>query len=116
MKQNLLYRQILAVILLMLYAFIAAPVQLWHHHKKVTTFSSAGTIAKLNGHSTVGVPTISSADDCSICAHKYSAYTDITFFIPPIFVNWNYLSFQVQDCLPLQQVIYHTDNRGPPAI
>lgn len=64
------------------YAFIATPVQLWHHHnydaQSISSIHPAGNkkiIATANDKKTV-------ENDCKICSHHYSFYSndDITSF------------------------------------
>ncbi|MFT3701278.1 MAG: hypothetical protein QM802_02860 [Agriterribacter sp.] len=67
------YRQYTAAFLLLLYAFIATPVQLWHHHD----------VAKQFQHDTVKLqPTIKEQKgsiqtdgNCPVCQHQYTVYT-----------------------------------------
>lgn len=75
------YRHLAAAFLLALYAFVAMPTQLWHHHalpvagKACTTERTELKGAKVNADIFT--------DDCLICSHKYSVYND-TVFIPEL--------------------------------
>ncbi len=75
----------------MVYAFIATPVHLWHHHSyKVNTESQTST--KEKGESNVFKSAQQSTDaNCQICSHHYSVYNDvanIVFDIPtPVFLS-----------------------------
>jgi hypothetical protein len=69
------YRPIIAAVVFALYAFIATPVQVWHHHKQIPV---AGTSSTLDDKgNTVSKFTETAADvNCQICSHKYSTYSD----------------------------------------
>ncbi|MFT3750204.1 MAG: hypothetical protein QM768_17945 [Agriterribacter sp.] len=67
------YRQLTAVLLLLMYAFITTPVQLWHHHDPAK--DPVGSIDQkqsifANSHQ------FFSEGNCSICHHQYSTYHD----------------------------------------
>jgi len=104
------YPQWIAAVLLTVYAFIAAPVQLWHHHpaeENTRTEQSSGkqpVITKAN----------ISGEDCPVCSHRYAAYTDYYYTIaiaPPTV----YISTQPDGSTSLWQVfVLHCSNKGPP--
>lgn len=72
MKYSLSHKRILSALLLLLYTFIAAPVQLWHHHNP----SSAKQLSKL----TIGKAGINAqTQECKICQHTYTDYADDAF-------------------------------------
>jgi hypothetical protein len=66
------YRPLIAAILLVTYAFISTPVQLWHHHNVVNS-SEEGRCTKERFIQTKG---IYYNKHCSVCKHQYSAYHD----------------------------------------
>jgi hypothetical protein len=95
------------------YAFIATPVQFWHHHKY-----EPGAIAS---HSTEA-NAISKSDvktddaNCQICSHHYSVYTDDA---PPVFATTG-VSKVANESYSLQSVptspFFNLTGRGPPAL
>jgi hypothetical protein len=102
------YRPIVAILLLTVYAFIAAPVQTWHQHKV------ANKTAR-------GFPVLAKADEkadanCPVCSHKYSTYNEtalvsfdtISPFIPTILSD--YLP------RPIAASVVLMPNKGPPAL
>ena len=69
------YKIITTAFLLVLYAFIATPVQLWHHH---APFAKAAQIpGKLNqDDATITIKGQSNSVDCSICSNEYAIYNN----------------------------------------
>lgn len=67
------YRHIIGAILLSLYTFITAPVQLWHHH---TTDITSHKFKDSKHHSVSPADEAAADVICSICSHKYSTYND----------------------------------------
>jgi hypothetical protein len=62
-------RKIFSAVLLLLYVFIALPVQLWHHHKPV----SGKPVSELKiGKTAIDTQT----QECKICQHTYTDYSD----------------------------------------
>lgn len=105
-----IYRQIVAVVFLLLYLFIASPVQLWHHH------TAAGpNTGKLKFSKTVANKNVQS-ETCKICQHTYAPHVaDYTVFnvsIPPSKVYKNFFHTDSY----LSAFISILSNKGPPAI
>lgn len=70
------YRQIIAAMLLALYAFVVAPVQLWHHHDREVVKEASAFVAS-SDDAILSADTDASSDaDCPICQHQYAAYDD----------------------------------------
>jgi hypothetical protein len=104
------YREIIAAVLWVLYAFIATPVQLWHHHNiaKETKQSAKGNRILSESKSTT-------ADvNCPICHHQYSVYNDDVIIpaIPAVtefsLQNGHYIP------APLHYPSFSFQNKGPP--
>ncbi|HRP55449.1 hypothetical protein [Agriterribacter sp.] len=106
------YRQWAAATLLVVYAFIATPVQLWHHHSPAKqTVASEKTFDK--GHPFISSSGIS-ADDCQVCAHKYSTYTSHTC-IPEIPAVVFYKDTRPDFCSSIiLSPSFHFSNKSPP--
>ena len=69
------YKHFIAAILLVLYAFVTTPVQLWHHHN--TTESTSAATSNSVKHNTISKTSDSNSESsCQICSHKYSTYSD----------------------------------------
>lgn len=106
------YRQWIAAILLAVYAFIAAPVQWWHHHAPVEQMN--GHEKKLHQQFKAIAKAKSSPDDCAICAHKYSTYFHYSF-IPDIAPFYFHAITQPDRCSSLYSSSpFHFSNKSPP--
>jgi hypothetical protein len=93
------------------YAFIATPVQFWHHHKSpasicISDTKEEKTISKSTGK-TVEM-------NCQICSHHYSVYTGgtPTVFEIAVTVAVANESFSLQS-IPAAP-FFHFAGRGPP--
>jgi hypothetical protein len=109
------YKQIIAVLLMALYAFVATPVQLWHHHNYATA-SSSGTSDKKE---TASISTSSgkSVDgNCQICSHQYSTYSDYdtVVFTAPLFIATAKDGFYYSS-IP-SSPLFNFANKGPPPL
>lgn len=67
------YKQVLACFLLLLYFFIATPVQLWHYHGSHNATERSDH--RIDKDLSVAAATSGHSIDCPICAHQYAAYT-----------------------------------------
>lgn len=66
--KQLRYKQFLSAAFLLLYIFIAAPIQLWHHHDAAQQSKPSATkILKQSESNT-------QAGECKICQHTYTSY------------------------------------------
>jgi hypothetical protein len=98
-----------------LYAFVATPVQLWHHHNYATA-SSSGTSDKKE---TASISTSSgkSVDgNCQICSHQYSTYSDYdtVVFTAPLFIATAKDGFYYSS-IP-SSPLFNFANKGPPPL
>lgn len=93
---------------MLLYIFIATPVQLWHHHKVSNQKAGALKI------STATVETKS--EDCKICQHTYAAYINddvcFSFAINNIFSDNGSFFEPVYPEVDL----YNISNKSPPLV
>lgn len=105
------YKVLSGVFLLALYAFVATPVQYWHHHTihaaKQTQNSQHDQLLQNDG---------SQQDaNCPVCSHKYSSYSEI----PIIAFEPCYHIAVAQPCSYLLANItspsFLLPNKGPPA-
>lgn len=111
------YKQVAAIVLLAVYAFITTPIQLWHHHDYVIT-AAASSLQQDNTTkiSSSDSSTSTIEDNCQICRHLYSFYIndDVTVF--KIFrAVINTKEGVYAHTIPLAPYFSSTD-RGPPAI
>lgn len=105
------YRNCTAAILLMLYAFIATPVQLWHHHhhsKDLQVISAKNIVVSKNANST-------SEANCPICQHQYSIYNDdvISIAIQSVIILLSKQEHYNQQTI--SSFIFAFSNKGPPS-
>ena len=110
---SLRYRQVVATILLMVYTFIAAPVQLWHHHS-VSNGKRHAVVSK-NVSLSQGTNNASEAD-CPICNHVYSAYNGEIFIC--CLVPAGEFSFEFGYYIPSFHTLssFSLPGRGPPSL
>jgi hypothetical protein len=95
------------------YAFIATPVQFWHHHKSAASICTSDskqekTVSKSEGKTVEA--------NCQICSHHYSVYADdasrvFVIALPNKVVNE---SFPLQ-CIPTAS-FFNFSGRGPPTV
>jgi hypothetical protein len=107
------YKHILAAFLVAVYGFVAAPVQLWHHHMSETRPGAVSLDTKCD---TVSQGSDSSEANCPVCSHKYSTYIDDAL-IP--FAALLILLAAKNNWRPLQLVsiaAFHLPNKGPPVL
>jgi len=105
------YRHWIAAVLLALYAFIACPVQLWHHHPGGENTRAEKKSARQFVIAKGNAP----GDDCPICSHRYSTYSDDyhRIDIAPHTVYATILSHgKTALC---QAFVFHYSNKGPPS-
>ncbi|OQP62211.1 hypothetical protein A4R26_18215 [Niastella populi] len=70
------YKNLLGAFLLALYAFVATPVQYWHHHK--TIHGAKKTHAADSQQQLLFQDDGSQQDaNCPVCSHKYATYSEI---------------------------------------
>lgn len=108
------YKVLLGVFLLALYAFVATPVQYWHHH----TIHAA----KQSQHKNSQQPQLLQDDgsqqdaNCPVCSHKYSSYSEIEI-----------IAFEPCNNMPVTQLAsylltavtapsFFLPNKGPPSL
>lgn len=113
MTANLTYKTWIAALLLCVYAFIATPVQFWHHHKYAANISASDskeekTVSKSEGNAVEA--------NCPICSHHYSVYADDSSTVFVIAVT----NEVVNESFPLQSIpsalFFNLSGRGPPAV
>jgi hypothetical protein len=73
------YRLYVAGALLVIFAFVVAPVQLWHRHHENTCSSGAAFSAAKHTLPVAVKKALRSDNCCEICAHKYAAYEASSF-------------------------------------
>ncbi|WP_145718726.1 hypothetical protein [Chitinophaga japonensis] len=68
------YRQFTASILLAIFAFVATPVQWWHHHAHGFGLGPAACLKEKQPPVLSVKKGLGAGHDCQVCAHKYAAY------------------------------------------
>jgi hypothetical protein len=110
------YKTFITATLLAVYAFIATPVQFWHHHSyEVNNVSDKSSKEKVEFNVLKSVQQSKDAN-CPICFHHYSVYNDVAkilFEISDLTLSSNkeYYIFSI----PLSARL-NFSNRGPPAV
>lgn len=108
------YKHLIAVVLLVVYAFIATPVQLWHHHNDEATSISS---LQSNDAAKISTPDANNKtleDNCQICGHHYSIYRSSDVFILKIFASTiNPKEGLYALAIPLAPY-FNSANKGPP--
>lgn len=111
LKISVTYRQLLSAILLLLYLFIAMPVQYWHQCKNHPNHTSNQKQAKSFLSITKGS---GSSDECKICSHQYTVYNNDVTTIQITYVR-NYSNrLASPETFYLQQSACRLSNKSPP--
>lgn len=99
-----------------LYAFVATPVQFWHHHNYAAQTTVSGSSEKKEATSLSKSTGKSVEGNCQICSHQYSTYNDgsTVIFAAPVFIAnaKEGFYFRVISSVPL----FNLANKGPPAL
>jgi hypothetical protein len=107
----------IATFFLVVYAFIATPVQLWHHHNYNVNTACKDTITKKEATSTYKSTYETVVDaNCATCSHVYSTYSftaSINFETPLSYTQPKHTSYIV--FIPFSPLL-HCTNKGPPAL
>ncbi len=106
----------IATLLLVVYAFIATPVQLWHHHAYVANQSFKTTDKKdVSNIYTSAQQTIADAN-CAVCSHVYPAYS----FVPNISFETSFFVLQPKIAFYILAIpfspLLNSTNKGPPTL
>lgn len=75
LKKQQLYQKGIAFFLLIMYLFISAPVNFWHHHEFTPTAANDDASGKTDVLQATSDASIKA--NCHICSHHYSAYYQI---------------------------------------
>ncbi len=113
---NNTYRHLLAAFLLALYAFVAIPVQLWHHHQSAPKPGKTTQSHHANSDTVYSGTGILPETDCLVCSHKYSSYNDEV--VAPYEVSFTTTAVK-NGCYLLQPVsasLIAAVNKGPPVL
>ena len=96
-----------------LYAFVATPVQYWHHH---TIHAAKQTHHQTSQHDLLLQDDGSLQDvNCPVCSHKYSTYSEIEIIA---FEPCSYVALTQPGAYLLSYVtspLLLLSNKGPPA-
>lgn len=110
------YKIIITTILLVIYAFIATPVQLWHHHNNETNSVAEKSSEESQATAFFDASLQFVDGNCQVCAHHHSIFIDtkVLSFTTPIiaFISpEQYYVFSIPSSPSL-----HFSNKGPPAL
>ena len=114
LREFIKYKKIVAYTLLVLYMFIAIPIQLWHDHENID-YALSAKLNKAKQSVNISIPSQNAADaDCQICSHHYSIFTEAKevvyqLSIPAFQTIEPYYVFSLPPS-PLSQF----SNKGPP--
>ena len=98
-----------------LYAFVATPIQFWHHHNNTDSLATSKSNKKGTTSFSKDAGVFTEAN-CQVCTHQYASYCNglIEIFDSPLFVvapkNRQYYS-----SIPLSP-IFKFSNKGPPVL
>jgi hypothetical protein len=107
------YKTYISAFLLALYAFIATPVQFWHHHAYPVSSTTSNSKEKT---SVTKSPANIFDSNCKICSHHYSVAANdavTVYFSPIIFFNTLSVFYLLKK---IANPGYGQSNKGPPAI
>lgn len=102
--------------LLVVYAFIATPVQLWHHHSNSVYVGNEKSTKEKVESNDIKAAKQSTDVNCQICSHHYSTYNEVASIESEIssrILTSNKECFIVT--IPSSPVL-HLSNKGPPAV
>ncbi|MGC4234816.1 MAG: hypothetical protein QM594_17685 [Niabella sp.] len=119
MTRSTRYRPLIGVCVLMLYAFISTPVQLWHHHPHITDNVKKETVndAPVNKKSFNIYPALCAEENCYICEHHYSLYGETELINIPFQKPAAWLENSCFYIRPASQAPASAlSNKGPPLI
>ncbi len=111
------YKSLIAVILLTVYAFIATPIQIWHHHDVAASASNpAMQTANKATITATAADNKTINDNCQICSHHYSIYANdaepaFEIFISCINPKEGFYALAI-----LLAPYFNSTNKGPPAL
>ncbi|WP_332732614.1 hypothetical protein [Flavihumibacter sp.] len=110
------YRQFIAIILMALYAFVATPVQFWHHHKDEQQSGVTRQAEKNDAESLSSSAGKSLEGNCETCSHKFSSYNEgaTIIFAAPVFYPVLKAGFYYS--LVPSSPLFRLSNKGPPAL
>lgn len=110
------YKPFAALVLIVLYAFIATPVQLWHHHKFVISAETSSLQKDDKSAQVASAAADTLEDNCQLCSHQYSVYGNdhVAFFelVRTVSIpreGFYALTIPSAPC-------FDSSNKGPPAL
>jgi len=106
-------RKILAAALLVLYTFIVTPVQFWHHHHIEKQTKQIADTKLPNLSKNAG---FASEENCPICNHTYSVYSDDAFVTIIPFVRELSSENGYYKIVFFSSVPSLLSNKGPPSL
>ena len=106
------YKTVVAVFMLALYAFIATPVSLWHHHKLNTTIVSKEQKLQAVQQNSKNI----CVENCPVCSHQYAVFTNAgaTPKFSPISLLQAFKPFYLLQ--NIESPCFDKTNKGPPQI
>ncbi|MEP6712975.1 MAG: hypothetical protein ABJA37_11185 [Ferruginibacter sp.] len=107
------YRQLLSAILLLLYLFIAMPVQYWHHCKN---HPNQQANQKQSGSYISLVKSTGISHECKICSHQYTIYHSEITTIQVICIRPYINPIASPETFYIHQPLSGLSNKSPPAI
>lgn len=110
------YRLWTSGLILLLYSFIAMPVQFWHKHLGKAKSSVVISVNKNSSYSSFNKDGSSLSDNCKICSHHYSVYSNdhcqtvlVVLPVQKCSQHFSFSSLLETENLPFS-------NKGPPVV
>ncbi len=109
------YKYLSGAFLLALYAFLATPVQYWHHHKTIYVAKQTHASDSQQHFLFQGDGPQQDAN-CQVCSHKYSAYSEIAIlaFNPGHHVTGAQFGYYQLPAVTAPS--FPLPNKGPPVV
>lgn len=108
------YKNLISGFLLLLYLFIATPVQLWHHH--TSGYASDKTCHQAgNDLLSPYQAADNSGSDCKICSHSYSAHATEGPLSIRILISYQEVFRPDLFCGPNESSLHLPGNKSPPS-
>jgi hypothetical protein len=110
------YKSLIGAVLLALYAFVATPVPVWHHHAIAHATKQTGSTE--NSRQDILTQGDGSQQDanCPVCSHKYATYTNVAIIAFESAITISGAKNGSYQLPAVAALSFPLPNKGPPAV